>query len=76
MRIVVTLLAVAGNFAATVALMLSLSTVANVGLTTSANATACDPRHYFCFPCGPKVTSQPQCNRSCCGIMPEGTKPE
>jgi hypothetical protein len=76
-RIVVTLLAVAGNFAATVALMLSLSTAVNVGLTTSASAfPACDPRHYFCFPCGPRVTSQPLCTKGCCGIMPEGTKPE
>ena len=76
MRIVMTLLAIAGNFAATVVLMLSLSTAASVGLTTSASAEpACDPRHYFCFPVGPKLIDT-RCGKGCCGISLGGTKPE
>jgi hypothetical protein len=78
MRVFMTLLTIAGNFAATVALMLSLSTMTNVGLTSTASAEpTCDPRHYFCFPCRPpKLINLPACRDGCCGQMPEGTKPE
>ena len=79
MRIVMTLLAVAGNFAATVTLMLTLSTAANIGLTSPASAIPeCDPRHYYCFPCNPGVI-QTACKRGgCCGgtITSSGYRPD
>jgi hypothetical protein len=74
MRVFMTVLAVAGNFVATVTLMLSLSTAVSVGFTSAANATECDPRHYFCFPCRPGVIDT-RCGKGCCLTL-GATKPE